>query len=104
VSDKGGRPGGWRLRASDGGTLWSSDIGSGLSCLRQSHDGECLAGLAGTSLSLFPQDSRHGEVRLDFAGPNLTALAFSPDGQTLAVAAADGTVRLWPWRRLLAAQ
>jgi hypothetical protein len=30
------------------------------------------------------------------------AVAFSPDGQTLAVAS-QGTLRLWPWRRLLEA-
>jgi hypothetical protein len=33
----------------------------------------------------------------------LSALAFSPDGETLATADAVGTVRLWPWKRLLEA-
>jgi hypothetical protein len=30
-----------------------------------------------------------------------TALAFSPDGHTLATADRDGSVKLWPWRRLI---
>ncbi len=30
-----------------------------------------------------------------------TALAFSPDGHTLATADRDGAVKLWPWRRLI---
>ena len=42
--------------------------------------------------------------RLESApGPDVTALAFSPDGQTLATADEDGRVKLWPWRRLIEA-
>src|SRR5262249_18491802 len=36
-------------------------------------------------------------------GPRLgmTALAFSPDVSTFALATQDGVIRLWPWRQLL---
>src|SRR5262249_45149388 len=31
----------------------------------------------------------------------LTALAFAPDGETIATGSQGGAVKLWPWRRLL---
>jgi WD40 repeat protein len=31
----------------------------------------------------------------------ITALAFSPDGEILTTASADGTLRLWPWCALV---
>jgi len=36
-------------------------------------------------------------------GAYVSALAFSPDGQTLAVTSQNGTLRIWPWRQLLEA-
>jgi WD40 repeat protein len=34
-------------------------------------------------------------------GYGVASLAFSPDGETLAIGDTQGTIRLWPWRRLL---
>ncbi len=37
-------------------------------------------------------------VRLAAGGGPITAVAFAPDGQHLAIGDADGTVRIWDWR------
>jgi WD40 repeat protein len=67
-----------------------------------SPDGSWFAGIDGYTVVLEPLRLGGHSCRLEPADRKpLTALAFSPDGHTLAVAAQDGKVRLWPWRRLL---
>jgi hypothetical protein len=49
-----------------------------------------------------PAAAERGELTLPLS--EALALAFSADGETLAVGDAHGVVRLWPWRRMLAAR
>src|SRR5262249_22652010 len=88
----------------------------------QLSDGKCLASIPGDQLlaATFSPDGRllltGGEDRLlrvydvpswqprctlDGHVGRITAIAFAPDGQMLATASADGTIRFWPWHRLL---
>jgi WD40 repeat protein len=63
-----------------------------------------LARCAGTAVVLEKLMKQEKGVELESSGrESLTALAFAPDGQTLASADANGTVQLWPWRRLVEA-
>jgi WD40 repeat protein len=51
-------------------------------------------------------DVRAGRERGSLAlpiGGSVCALAFSPDGELIAVGDGHGVIRLWPWRRLLSA-
>jgi WD40 repeat protein len=65
-------------------------------------DGRTLASAhRGTVLFHDPSSAqRIGALTLPL-GSRITSLAFSPDGETLAVGDDHGVVRLWPWRRLL---
>jgi WD40 repeat protein len=73
-----------------------------VACPRLSPDGFWFAGLDGTAVVVDHVENGAGKCRLEFGPhPALTALAFSPNGHTLAVADMDGTIRLWPWRRLV---
>jgi WD40 repeat protein len=93
-----------RVRLHDGALLWMREIDGWLSCPRFSPDSWWVAGLSDSSIVLEPLQEHDTECRLDYAPRQApSALAFSPDGHTLAVAAANGTIRLWPWRRLLVA-
>jgi WD40 repeat protein len=93
------------VRLSDGQrTGWSFDLRylSSRPCLAP--DGSWFAGPDGSFIVLQSTEESGQECHLaPGPRPALTALAFSPDGHTLAVAAANGTIRLWPWRRLLVA-
>jgi hypothetical protein len=64
-------------------------------------DAEWLAGTDGAAVVV---DHMRGDGRwfkLDCGRrQKLEALAFSPDGQTLATADAEGAIKLWPWRKL----
>jgi WD40 repeat protein len=66
-----------------------------------SPDAQWLAGIQDTTLIIEHVRDQPRRYRLQSGQRNLTALAFSPDGHTLATADQDGAVKLWPWRRLI---
>jgi hypothetical protein len=68
-----------------------------------SSDSEWLAGLQESAVVIEHVRGARPRVRLQSNNRPLVALAFSPDGQTLATADKDGSVKLWPWRRLIEA-
>jgi WD40 repeat protein len=53
------------------------------------------------ALSFWDRKTGKLAARLDWHVGAVLCLAFSPDGAVLATGSADGTVKLWPWRRLL---
>ena len=71
---------------------------------RFSPDGNWLVGGEGNEIGLENVwDQRRWVLFESAPRSKVTAVAFSPDGQTLASGHVDGTVKLWPWRRLLEA-
>jgi WD40 repeat protein len=74
-------------------------------CVAISPDSSTLAVAGARGLVSFWGLPATAEVgRLIWEGGWLFSLAFSPDGQFLATGDSQGAVRLWPWRRLLAAR
>jgi WD40 repeat protein len=69
-----------------------------------SADAHWLAGLRKRSLSLVATFTDRPPTTLEWA-PNepFTCIALSPDGEMLATGGQFGTVKLWPWRRLVEA-
>jgi WD40 repeat protein len=65
-----------------------------------SPDVQWLAGIQANSVEIESVRDR-GRWFLLLGQRPFTALAFSPDGHTLATADRDGAVKLWPWRRLI---
>jgi WD40 repeat protein len=68
-----------------------------------SPDAEWLGGVKDHLLVIEHVSNVNRWCRLRSGHGALMALAFSPDGHTLATANADGAVKLWPWRRLIEA-
>jgi hypothetical protein len=69
-----------------------------------SDDGRWLAGLCGHVLALVDAFGAGPHHFLEWSPDEpLTCLAFAADGEVLATGGAHGTVKLWPWRRLLEA-
>lgn len=71
-------------------------IGKGnISDIKYSPDGEKLA--VGSSIGIWLYGANTGDVLSLLAGhtKNVTSIAFSPDGTTLASAADDDTIQLW---------
>jgi WD40 repeat protein len=65
-------------------------------------DASWLAGVQGTSVlvQVVPEARHATALEWDPCEP-LSCVVFSPDGQTLATGGERGTIKLWPWRRLL---
>lgn len=85
----------WRSDGTPIAILQADDQEPGSSLiLRFSPDGELLASMTHNQVILW---SRTGTLLAVFSGhtDDITALAFSPDGQLIATASWDGTVRLW---------
>jgi hypothetical protein len=68
-----------------------------------SPDVSWLASIDGTSVVLESVGHQPWWHVLRSSPRPLSALAFSPDNETLATADREGVVKLWPWRRLLEA-
>jgi hypothetical protein len=69
-----------------------------------SHDAEWVAGADKAAVMIEHVFDRLRWFRLEHGRwERLEALAFSPDGHTLATADSRGVVKLWPWRRLIEA-
>jgi hypothetical protein len=69
-----------------------------------SHNSAWVAGIDDSAVVIENVRNGHWWFRLDCGRwAQLHALAFSPDGYTLATGDSRGTVKLWPWRRLVEA-
>jgi hypothetical protein len=94
---------GWRAVSQEGGSGTYPHICYALSC-----DGNVMA-VGDEEGHLHFWDAANGDGLATLhglgtphdSGARIAAMSFSPDGQTLAVASHDGTLRLWPWRQLL---
>lgn len=62
-----------------------------------SKDGQSLVTSCGTTLRVWDTDGYRLDRELSGCTEPVTALAFSPDGKTLAVADSGGTLSLWQW-------
>jgi WD40 repeat protein len=74
-------------------TDWIAHTESGCNSAAFSKDGSLLA-LGWPGIKLIEPVSRKQIREIELPGCGVFALAFSPDGQTLAAGCADGTVRL----------
>jgi hypothetical protein len=66
-----------------------------------SPDANWLAGIQANGVDIAHVTDADRWFRLLSGHRAFTALAFSPDGHTLATADQSGAVKLWPWRRLI---
>lgn len=94
----------------DRGVLWLGDLqarrfrslaelGSGVSCLGMSHDGQRIAfGTAQGMVVLVDPDTGAEVAELQGHSGPVLCLAFSPDNKTLATAGEDGEIKLWDGR------
>ncbi|MFO0964960.1 MAG: WD40 repeat domain-containing protein [Gemmataceae bacterium] len=90
----GGQPRLWNVTAPEQPlTLAEKETVHGL---RFSPDGKLLAGAAGSHIRIW--DAASGQPKLDLEGPDvpITAVAYAPDGKTIAGAGATGT-SVWLW-------
>lgn len=67
-----------------------------LDCVRFSPAGAHLAASIGSNIAVF--DTRTGQdVARAVLNPGVLSIAFSPDGDQIAIASTDGTVAFWRW-------
>ncbi|HKB39014.1 MAG TPA: hypothetical protein VKD72_21405, partial [Gemmataceae bacterium] len=85
---------------------WRADSGRGpLAYLAFAPDHRTLAGcVEGRAVASWDTVARQEIATFTWSGRCASALAFSSDGETLAVGCTNGSVQLWPWRSLLGAR
>lgn len=84
------------------GAAWHAEARGLVHGLAFTSDGETLAARVGENAVTFWDVPRRREVAtLSWRTEPLTAIAFAPDGQTLAASCSRGTVRLLPWKALV---